>query len=340
MKKSPSAASRRYIIGPLLSLLIALTLIVPGHAQEGGAAARLEPDPAQVGIGQTVAVQIVVENVAGLRGVEARLTFDAALLEVVDAEPETDGTQVSLGPFLAVDSPFPQNTVNQESGLIDFSYSQMSPETGVSGAGAIATITFRGKATGTSEVAFSNLSLVDADGAPIQVTAQNGQVVVAETESPTETPTATPTDTPAPTSTATLTGTVTPTSTPSPSCGDVLGNHVVQPAETVYAIARAYRVRPDAIALCNNLINPSLIHPGDQLAIPDVPWFPIPPGPAAQPQIGDGTTLPCRTYHTVQWGENLFRISQHHGVSMWAVAEANGIYNLHYIRAGQVLCIP
>jgi hypothetical protein len=40
------------------------------------------------------------------------------------------------------------------------------------------------------------------------------------------------------------------------------------------------------------------------------------------------------------WGENLFRISLRYRVSMWAIAEANGIHNLNYIRAGQVLCIP
>lgn len=44
--------------------------------------------------------------------------------------------------------------------------------------------------------------------------------------------------------------------------------------------------------------------------------------------------------HVVAPGENLFRISLRYNVSMWAIAAANGIYNLNYIYAGQRLIIP
>jgi hypothetical protein len=39
-------------------------------------------------------------------------------------------------------------------------------------------------------------------------------------------------------------------------------------------------------------------------------------------------------------GETLTGISLWYGVSMWHIAECNGIYNLNYIRSGDVLCIP
>ena len=45
-------------------------------------------------------------------------------------------------------------------------------------------------------------------------------------------------------------------------------------------------------------------------------------------------------YHVVQWGENLTRIARRYGTSIWAIAQANGIWNVNYIRAGQVLVIP
>jgi LysM repeat protein len=45
-------------------------------------------------------------------------------------------------------------------------------------------------------------------------------------------------------------------------------------------------------------------------------------------------------YHTVQWGESLSSIAARYGVSPWAIAQANGIWNPNYIRAGQVLIIP
>lgn len=44
--------------------------------------------------------------------------------------------------------------------------------------------------------------------------------------------------------------------------------------------------------------------------------------------------------HTVQIGENLYRISLRYGVSLAAIASANGISNYSLIYAGSVLCIP
>lgn len=59
-------------------------------------------------------------------------------------------------------------------------------------------------------------------------------------------------------------------------------------------------------------------------------------GPMTASAAGPG----CVAYHRVCLGENLFRISLRYGVPMHAIAAANGIWNVNYIRAGQVLCIP
>ena len=121
---------------------------------------------------------------------------------------------------------------------------------------------------------------------------------------------------------------------------DVLGHHTVQPRETLYCIGRAYGVDPYAIATENGILNPNLIHPGHRLAIPNVPRS-LPPGRVCPRQFDGVTPTPvCRWTHTVVHGENLYRISLLYGVSMWAIAEVNGIFNLHYVRVGQVLCIP
>lgn len=47
-----------------------------------------------------------------------------------------------------------------------------------------------------------------------------------------------------------------------------------------------------------------------------------------------------QTIHTVQPGENLFRIGLHYGVGMDAIAQANGITDTRRIFAGQQLTIP
>lgn len=47
--------------------------------------------------------------------------------------------------------------------------------------------------------------------------------------------------------------------------------HTVKPGEGIYSIARQYGVDPQALIAANNLKNPNLIYPGDQLIIPATP---------------------------------------------------------------------
>jgi LysM repeat protein len=127
----------------------------------------------------------------------------------------------------------------------------------------------------------------------------------------------------------------------SPPPGGILGYHTVQPGETLYCIARAYGVDPWAIASTNGIVNPNVIHAGMVLAIPNVPKT-LPAGRVCPRQFG-GTPPPppgCRWHHVVVSGDNLYRISLHYGVSMYAIAEANNITNLNLIYVGQTLCIP
>jgi LysM repeat protein len=117
--------------------------------------------------------------------------------------------------------------------------------------------------------------------------------------------------------------------------------HRVRPGETILCIARAYGVRWQAIAVYNGIANPNRIYVGQRLYIPNA-YGPNPPGRVCPRQGGGGPTpgCACTWYHTVQPGQNLFRISQAYGRNMWQVARCNGILNLNRIYAGQVLCIP
>jgi LysM repeat protein len=127
----------------------------------------------------------------------------------------------------------------------------------------------------------------------------------------------------------------------SPPPAGILGYHTVRMGETLFCIGRAYGVDPFAIASQNGIVNPNFISVGMVLAIPNVPKT-LPPGRVCARQF-NGTPPPpggCRWYHTVVRGENLYRISLHYGVSMYAIAQANGISNLNLIYAGQTLCIP
>ncbi len=47
----------------------------------------------------------------------------------------------------------------------------------------------------------------------------------------------------------------------------------------------------------------------------------------------------CSQWHTVGWGENLFRISLRYGTTVGRIQALNGIVNPHYVQYGQTVCV-
>jgi LysM repeat protein len=107
------------------------------------------------------------------------------------------------------------------------------------------------------------------------------------------------------------------------------GVHIVQAGENLYRIALRYGLTTNALAAANGIVNASRIYAGQQLTIPGAPSDTPPPAPP--PASG-------QTY-TVQRGDTLSSIALRHGVSMWALAQANGIQNPAVIYVGQTLAI-
>ncbi len=345
------------------ALLLILVGLLGGPAlAQGTTVVKIVPQTASVHVGDSVLVEVQVENVTNLYGVELVVAFDPNVLEVMDADAAKAGVQVESGSFLSPDFLAVNKVVN---GRVNYAVVQIPPNTAVSGSGTLARITFHGKTEGTSSVVLSTALLSDPEGNDIAKTTQDGAVVVGEITEPTPVPTTPvptvtpggPTPTPVPPTPTPVAPTPTPTTqpgtpvpTPTPGgglCAKILGYHVVKQGETLYSIGRAYAMKPQAIATCNNLLNPSRIHPGLRLAIPHVPWWPIPPGPVAGGQFTPGVPQPtpspsptCRYNHTVQSGETLTRIGLRYGVSIWTIARANNIQNVNLIYVGQQLCIP
>ena len=347
MKKQFLMLARRWI-GP--ALLLAMLFSMPvGYGMAQGTTVTVDPSSGEVAVGATTAVNIRIGNVSDLYGFEVHLTFDPALLEVVDADPDKAGVQIQPGTFLSPDF-VAQNVVDQAAGKVDFAVAQMAPSEPVSGSGVLVLVTFMGKAGGTSDINLVVL-LSDRDGRAITASTSGGRITVTGGPSPTPTntpvPSPTPTNTPAlsptPTNTPVPGSTLTPTpsATSTPPAGGILGYHTVRSGETLYCIARAYGVDPYAIARQNGILNPNVIRTGQVLVIPNVPRA-LPSGRVCPRQFDGSTPTPptCRWHHTVVRGENLYRISLRYGVSMWAIAEVNHITNLNLIFAGQVLCIP
>jgi LysM repeat protein len=102
--------------------------------------------------------------------------------------------------------------------------------------------------------------------------------------------------------------------------------HTVAWGDTLFSLARQYGTSVDAICRANGLTDPTQIYAGQRLIIPTTY---APTAPAAA-----GAT------HTVQPGENLYRIGLRYGVTVRALVELNGLYNPDQIVAGQKLTIP
>jgi type VI secretion system secreted protein VgrG len=226
------------------------------------------------------------------------------------------------------------------------------------------TVAATAPATGTPTQA--STPTVAATVAPATDTA----TTAAGTPTPELTATPQPTDTAAPTNTA-------PAASPVP--GSIMGQHTVQPGETVFCIARGYGVLPAAIAQANGLAATMIIVPGQVLKIPAVQWVDISAGPVCPTQFASpypglpasSTAMPSATaaptdtpqptdtsaptntalpetpvpgaiigQHTVQPGETVFCIGRGYGVLPEAIAETNHLGSAMTIFAGQVLQIP
>lgn len=114
--------------------------------------------------------------------------------------------------------------------------------------------------------------------------------------------------------------------------------HVVQASDVGLSyIATLYGVTVADIQQANNLANVELIHIGNELVIPGCGSTGY--QQAAAPAEGC-TPAAYRLVHTVQTGENLFRIALNYGLDVNELALANCIPDPALIRVGQQIFIP
>lgn len=113
--------------------------------------------------------------------------------------------------------------------------------------------------------------------------------------------------------------------------------HTVQIGEYLSLIASRYGVSTAAILAANpHITNPNLIYSGTNIFIP-IGYTPPPPPPQPPPPPNPS---PCRNSHYITYGQTLLSIARYYGVSAFSIAQANNIFNLNRIYAGQTLCIP
>jgi len=162
----------------LLACLGILAWVAGAADAQGGAKILLDPERLALAPGDTGTLQVRVKDVARLAGAEVHLTFDPALAEVVDADPETEGAQISHGDFLSPDFVV-QNVADQSTGVIDYAITCMPLDRAVSGSGVLASITFHTLAEGETEIAIRSVLLSDAQGHSIPVEIELGSIITS-----------------------------------------------------------------------------------------------------------------------------------------------------------------
>jgi LysM repeat protein len=118
--------------------------------------------------------------------------------------------------------------------------------------------------------------------------------------------------------------------------------HVVQPGQTLSGIAAMYGVSPWSLARANGIWNWNYVYVGQVLTIP-YGGYPYPYYYANYYYTPTYRYYPRATYgcyYWVRYGDTMIGIAARYGADPWALARANGIYNLNWIYAGQPLRIP
>lgn len=127
--------------------------------------------------------------------------------------------------------------------------------------------------------------------------------------------------------------------------------HRVQRGENLTSIARRYGVPVTTLKQANNLRG-ATIHPGDTLVIPGVPSAspdPVAAAAVAEARPDISAQLPERQpatapgkprVYTVKRGDTLWGVARKHGVTVPALASANGLSSKSQLTAGSRLEIP
>jgi hypothetical protein len=138
---------------------------------------RIVPQTLKIRVGEVATVDLTVEQVSDLFGAQVHLTFDPAVLEVVDADTSEEGIQVEPGTLPTPDFVV-QNIADNQAGTIDYALTQLKPSEPRSGDGLLARVTFRGKKAASTQILLEQFMLADVEGKAIEALPQHAQVRV------------------------------------------------------------------------------------------------------------------------------------------------------------------
>jgi len=158
----------------ILRIIAFVALMLGTSCISAGSVLKVDSSGSPIQVNETVTVPIKIENISDLTALEIHLSFDAAILEVVEMKD---------GSFIKADFAV-QNTFDNTAGTIDYAVAQINREP-VNGSGILLEIIFRAKASGNSIINFretpavpSGAIMSDSTGMALQVSLINGNVKV------------------------------------------------------------------------------------------------------------------------------------------------------------------
>jgi hypothetical protein len=163
------------------TVLAALILsLIPGGAIAGGVAAQeksptivlLAPAGVTIGLGDTVDIEVHVQNVSNFYGVQFALRFNPAILDGVSVVEGPAFTGLPAGGYMTTQKDFVGDRARFAATLVG--------QPPLNGDLHLATVRFRGRDAGNSPLTWANLILANDVGAAIPYISRTGNVVVAD----------------------------------------------------------------------------------------------------------------------------------------------------------------
>lgn len=155
--------------------------LLPPPLRAQSASVTLNPDYLTAEVGDEIEVDVVINDVTNLFGIQLRLRFDPVILQVMDGNPNRSGLQVASGDF-----PYPdyvaQNEVDNLNGWVAYACTQLTREP-VSGSGTTFTVRFECMHAGTTQLLLQDVVAANQDSLVLDTEIGSGEIVVAAPES-------------------------------------------------------------------------------------------------------------------------------------------------------------
>jgi hypothetical protein len=154
----------------VLSHLSVMSVEARPHSQ-GGTIVRCDPSTVIGPVDQTLTVDLYVQDVTNLYGLDLKTTFDATIAQVVDENSGTAGVQFQpLSTFMQPDFVV-RNVADNSAGTLRYAATQVDPTAPATGSGPVARIRFAAVKAGQLTMVFTAHDLSDRNGGLISNTA-------------------------------------------------------------------------------------------------------------------------------------------------------------------------